>query len=229
MLFFDLLQVSVKIGNKDGAGFLAILISLIKNKKIKNNFNLFIPVIFLKISNLFFLSELNLKLFFSFLKIGAILYGSGYVLFAFLDSEFVTSGILTRQQLVDAIAIGQFTPGPVFSSVTFIGYQINNLSGALISTFAIFLPSFIFVALINPFVKKLRNSKIFSAFLDAVNVASVAIIISICFQIGKEVIIDWRSCVIGIISIIFMFYFKKVNNVFVVFGGAILGYILTFM
>ncbi len=108
-------------------------------------------------------------------------------MFAFLDTELVLTGLLTRQQLIDAIAIGQFTPGPVFSSVTFVGYQINGLTGAVVSTIAIFLPSFVFVALLNPIVKKMRNSKsIFLHFLDAVNVASVAVIVTVCFEMGKR-------------------------------------------
>lgn len=101
---------------------------------------------------------------FSSLKIGAILYGSGYVLFAFLDTELVSTGIISRQQLIDAIAVGQFTPGPVFSSVTFIGYQINGISGAVVSTVAIFLPAFIFVALLNPIVKKCGTQNYFQFF-----------------------------------------------------------------
>ena len=156
------------------------------------------------------------------------MYGSGYVLFAFLDAELVTRGLLTRTQLIDAIAVGQFTPGPVFSSVTFIGYQINGMSGALVSTLAIFLPSFVFVALLNPLVKKLRNSVPFSTFLDAVNVASVAIIVSVCIQMGVSTITDWRTILIAVISMVVVFYFKKLNSAFVVFGGVLLGYVLTF-
>jgi chromate transporter len=160
------------------------------------------------------------------LKIGAILYGSGYVLFAFLDAELVAKGLLTRTQLIDAIAVGQFTPGPVFSSVTFVGYQINGISGALISTLAIFLPSFVFVALLNPLVKKMRNSKPFAVFLDAVNVASIAIIVSICYELGKETITDWRTILIAILSVGIVFKYKRVNSALVVVGGALFGYLL---
>jgi chromate transporter len=159
-----------------GAGIVALLWTSFKNNK---NINSFFSLPLLQISSTTFLSATNLNLFLIFLKIGAILYGSGYVLFAFLDTELVSTGLLSRQQLIDAIAVGQFTPGPVFSSVTFIGYQINGLTGAIVSSIGIFLPSFIFVALLNPLVKKMRNSKLFSAFLDAVNVASVTIIVSV--------------------------------------------------
>src|SRR5215204_3743550 len=111
----------------------------------------FTPVILFSIS-----SVSTLKLFLIFLKIGSILYGSGYVLFAFLDAELVSKGLLTKQQLVDAIAVGQFTPGPVFSSATFIGWQIGDIAGAIAATTGIFLPSFLFVALLNPLIPRLR-------------------------------------------------------------------------
>lgn len=172
-----------------GAGILAVMAFFIKNKKSQNVKNL-IPLVALHNSGNDILSGINLKLFFIFLKVGAILYGSGYVLFAFLDAELVSEGLISRKQLIDAIAVGQFTPGPVFSSVTFIGYQINGFTGAIVATIGIFLPSFLFVALLNPLVKKMRGSKIFSVFLDAVNVASVAIIISVCISMGKDTITD---------------------------------------
>lgn len=206
-----------------GAGLLAMALYYLQDTK--NTLQSFIPLAFLKIAQSPLLSETNTKLFWIFLKIGAILYGSGYVLFAFLDTELVATGLLTRQQLMDAIAVGQFTPGPVFSSVTFIGYQINGLSGAVISTIAIFLPSFILVALLNPLMKKMRQSKGLSIFLDAVNVASVAIIAAICLTIGKETITDWRTILIAMISAIVVFKFKKINSAFVVIGGALLGYL----
>ena len=151
------------------------------------------------------------------------------MLFAFLDAELVSTGLLSRQQLIDAIAVGQFTPGPVFSSVTFIGYQINGFSGAVVSTIGIFLPSFIFVALLNPLVKKMRNSILFSAFLDAVNVASVAIIISVAYAMGKDSITDWRTIAIAVLSIVLTFGFKKINSAFIVIGGSLLGYLLTLL
>ncbi len=208
-----------------GAGFLALLLASIRNNK--TNSNSVFPFALLQITNNTFLSTTNLNLFLIFLKIGAILYGSGYVLFALLDTELVSTGLLTRQQLIDAIAVGQFTPGPVFSSVTFIGYQINGWSGAIISTIGIFLPSFVFVALLNPLVKKMRNSKSFSAFLDAVNVASVAIIISVCFSMGKETITDWHTIAIAVCSILLLFGYRKINSALVVFGGSVMGYLLT--
>jgi chromate transporter len=210
-----------------GAGFLSLFWFSIKDKNSTNKN--WIPLGILPVSQTTLVATGNWNLFLIFLKIGAILYGSGYVLFAFLDAELVAKGLLSRSELIDAIAVGQFTPGPVFSSVTFVGYQINGISGALISTLAIFLPSFVFVALLNPLVKKLRNSKPFSVFLDAVNVASVAIIISICIQMGVDTITDWRTILIAFVSILIAFNYKKINSAFIVIGGAFLGYLLTFV
>lgn len=209
-----------------GAGLLAFFLALIKNKE-GGTLNGLLPLWLIQLYDDPFSSALNANLFWIFLKIGAILYGSGYVLFAFLDTELVATGMLSRQQLVDAIAVGQFTPGPVFSSVTFIGYQINGFQGAAVSTIAIFLPSFVFVALLNPMVRKMRNSKLFSIFLDAVNIASVAIIIAVCFEMGKDSITDWRTILIALLSIGLSLAFKKTNSAFIVLGGAACGYLLS--
>ena len=209
-----------------GAGFMSLMMAYVRNNK-QNNIKSFLPLTLLQIKNTTILSATNANLFWIFIKIGAILYGSGYVLFAFLDTELVSTGLLTRQQLIDAIAVGQFTPGPVFSSVTFIGYQINGLTGAIVSTIAIFLPSFVFVALLNPIVKKMRNSKLSSVFLDSVNVASVAIIVAVCFEMGKDTITDWRTIVIAVLSIAIAFGYKRLNSAFVVLGGSLTGYLLT--
>jgi chromate transporter len=214
-----------------GAGLVVLSLFIIRRPgspdppgaRSPGNTKTFSPFLFL---NSYFLSPANLKIFFIFLKIGAILYGSGYVLFAFLDNELVAKGLLSRTQLVDAIAVGQFTPGPVFSSVTFIGWQMNGWQGAAIATIGIFLPSFLFVALLNPLVPAMRRSKLFSAFLDGVNVASIAIIVTVCVSFGRESIIDWRTGLIALVSLIVTFGFRKVNTVFVVVGSAILGYAL---
>ncbi|MBS1603345.1 MAG: chromate efflux transporter [Bacteroidetes bacterium] len=168
----------------------------------------------------------NARIFFSFLKVGAILYGSGYVLFAFLDSELVAKGLLSRKVLIDAIAVGQFTPGPVFSSVTFIGWQMGGWKSAAIATLAIFLPSFIFVALSHPLIPRMRRSKLFSSFLDGVNAASVAIILTVCIEFGRATITDWRAVVIALLSGVVVFGFPKVNSAFVILGGSVLGYLL---
>lgn len=206
-----------------GSGFLALLHSKIKNQQTLT----LIPLTAFQFIKTTVVTATNWNLFLIFLKIGAVLYGSGYVLFAFLDTELVATGIMSRATLVDTIAIGQFTPGPVFSSVTFIGYQINGILGAIVATIAIFIPSFLFVALLNPLVKKLRTKPAIAVFLDAVNVASVAIIIAVCYKMGTDSIVDWRSLTILIISTIAVFKFPKINSAFVVLFGAFAGYLLT--
>jgi chromate transporter len=167
------------------------------------------------------------RIFWIFLKVGSILYGSGYVLFSFLNSELVKPGLLAQQVLTDAIAVGQFTPGPVFSSATFIGWQMNGLNGAALATAGIFVPSFLFVGLLNPLVYRLRKSKILSAFLDAVNVAAIALILMVCFDLGRSAISNWQTIVIAIAGFAVSFYFKKLNTAFVIIGGAVLGYLFT--
>ncbi|MGC5745172.1 chromate efflux transporter [Chryseobacterium sp. NFX27] len=209
-----------------GTGLLAMALSWFSNRKTINSF---LPLGILQVSDVNLFSAVNVSLFLTFLKIGSILYGSGYVLFAFLDAELVEKGLLTRQQLIDAIAVGQFTPGPVFSSVAFIGYQINGWQGAAVSTVGIFLPSFILVALLNPIVKMMRNSSLFSKFLDAVNIASVAIIISVCYVMAKESISDWRAVLIAVLCLILSFSFKKINSVWIVLLGSSLGYVLNLL
>lgn len=172
------------------------------------------------------LSASTMKIFFTFLKVGAILYGSGYVLFAFLDAELVATGLMTRPELLDAVAVGQITPGPVLSTATFIGYQLGGFPGAIAATVGIFLPSFIFVTILNPLVHKIRKSPPLSAFLDTVNIAAVGVIVAVCYEMAKDALIDWRTITIAIISLITVFGFKKLNSAFIVLGGAILGFIL---
>lgn len=168
----------------------------------------------------------NTKIFFSFLKIGAILYGSGYVLFGFIDAEMVSKGWLSRQVLIDAVAAGQFTPGPVLSTATFIGWQLNGWQGAILATIGIFLPSFLFVALLNPLVPKIRKSGWISAFLDAVNIASVAIIFAVGIEMSVETLTNLRMIMIAVISTLILFRFPKFNSAYIIAGGALLGYIL---
>ncbi|MBW7914398.1 MAG: chromate efflux transporter [Taibaiella sp.] len=200
-----------------GMGFAGIMYHLLQKKQSNvQNILLAVPVT-------------NAKLFWIFLKVGSILYGSGYVLFAFLDAELVSTGILTRSQLIDAIAVGQFTPGPVFSAATFVGWQINGWHGALVATAGIFLPSFLFVALLNPLIPRLRKSAIMSAFLDMVNVAAVALILSVCIDMGKAAITDWRTILIAIAGFITAFFFKHVNAAFIILGGALGGYLLSLL
>ena len=209
-----------------GSGLLALAVFYLRSMKT-DKLQSCAPIALIPLSQTVSWTALNSKLFLTFLKIGAVLYGSGYVLFAFLDTELVAKGLITRQQLIDAVAVGQFTPGPVFSSVTFIGYQINGLSGAITSTVAIFLPSFVFVAVIRHVMKKLRISKGLSVFMDAVNVASIALIAAVCIAMAKETITDWRTILLAAASGAAVFALKKLNSAVVVFAGALLGYLLS--
>lgn len=166
------------------------------------------------------------KVFWIFLKVGAVLYGSGYVLFAYLEDELVGAGYMSMAELLDAIAVGQFTPGPVLSTATFIGYQLAGFWGALAATLGIFLPSFLFVLILNPLVPKMRKSKFLSYFLDSVNVAAVAVMVAVLFTMGKETLISWEAFVIAALGFFFIFGPKKLNAMWIVVGGGVLGYLL---
>ncbi len=205
-----------------GIGLAGIIIYKLKTPR--GSFFSFIPL-FLYTPALS-LNSTQWKIFWIFLKIGAILYGSGYVLFAFLDGELVGRGLLTRQQLIDAIAVGQFTPGPVFSAATFIGWQIAGPLGAIAATIGMFLPSFLFVALLNPLIPRLRRSGTMSAFLDTVNIVSVALILVVCWDMAQNAISDWRTIIIAVAGFIVSIAFRKLNSAFVILGGAVLGYCL---
>lgn len=207
-----------------GSGLLGVLIYLTRNQAASLNF--IVPLSFLITSDVAATNPNKWKIFLIFLKVGSILYGSGYVLFAFLNTELVKTGMLSHQVLIDAIAVGQFTPGPVFSSATFIGWQIGGIQGTIAATIGIFLPSFLFVAFLNPLVRKLRSSKVMSVFLDTVNMASIALILAVCVEMGKSSITDWKTIVIAVLGFIVSLCFKKLNTAFVVLGGSALGYLL---
>ncbi len=169
------------------------------------------------------LSQLGL----TFLKIGFVLFGSGYVLIAFMEGELVGElGWLTQQQLIDAIAIGQFTPGPVLSTATFVGYLIADLPGALIATLGIFLPSFIFVAILNPLVPRMRRSRLLSSFLDAVNVSAMGLMLAVTLTLGSNVLVEWPAVLIAALASFVVFYWRRVNAAWVIIGGAAAGYLL---
>lgn len=162
-------------------------------------------------------------LFFTFLKIGSMLYGSGYVLLAFLHADFVQRlGWLTEQQLFDAVAVGQFTPGPVFTTATFIGYLLGGFPGALIATVGIFLPSFIFVAISNPLIPKLRNSPTVSCFLDGLNAASLGLMLAVVAQLAQTAFTDLLSVAIFGLSALFLFRFRT-NPTWLILGGILIG------
>jgi chromate transporter len=164
-----------------------------------------------------------LTLLLSFLKIGSVLYGSGYVLLAFLRAEFVTRlGWLTNQQLLDAIAVGQATPGPVFSSATFVGYILGGWPSAVLATLGIFLPSFVFVALLSRIMHWSKESPWARAFLDGMNVASLGLMAGVTWQLGRAGVVDVFTIVLAGLSLLLVLRFK-VNSVWVILGGAILG------
>ena len=162
-------------------------------------------------------------LFAIFLKIGSVLFGSGYVLLAFLRADFVHRlGWLTEQQLLDAVAVGQVTPGPVFTTATFIGYLLAGVPGAIASTVGIFLPAFVFVAISGPLIPRIRQSRTAGAALDGVNVASLALMATVTWQLGRAAILDWPSAALAIVSAILLFT-TRVNIVWLILGGAIVG------
>lgn len=186
----------------------------------------FLPFMVLQSPNL---SVESWKVFFTFLKVGAVLYGSGYVLFAYLDAELVGQGWLSRSELMDAIAVGQFTPGPVLSTATFIGYQLAGWQGALGATIGIFLPSFLFVWLLNPLVARMRKSLWLSYFLDCVNVAAVAVMLAVLLVMSMDTLLEWRAILIAILSFVYTFGVKKSNALLTIVGGVVLGSLLSWI
>jgi len=162
-------------------------------------------------------------LFLVFLKIGAVLYGSGYVLLAFLRGDFVERlGWLTDRQLLDAVAVGQFTPGPVFTTATFIGYVLGGVPGALLATLAIFLPSFVFVALSHPLLPRVRGSAWAGAFLDGVNVAALGLMAVVTWELGRAAIVDPLTAGLALGAAILLVRFR-VNSAWLVLAGAAAG------
>ena len=163
------------------------------------------------------------QLFLTFLKIGSVLYGSGYVLLAFLRANFVVRlGWLTDQQLIDSIAIGQVTPGPVFTTATFIGYLLGGVPGGVLATIGIFLPSFVLVAISNPLIPRVRKSPWAGGLLDGVNVASLGLMAAVTLQLGQVAFVDWVAIAVGLIAAVLLFRFK-VNATWLVAGGAVVG------
>ncbi|RPJ23518.1 MAG: chromate efflux transporter [Chloroflexi bacterium] len=168
-------------------------------------------------------------LFLTFLKIGSVLYGSGYVLLAFLRADFVLRlGWLTDQQLLDAVAIGQVTPGPLFTAATFIGYLLGGTSGALLATLGIFLPSFVFVAISNPLIPKIRNSAWAGSLLDGVNASALGLMAAVTIQLGVSSLMDFFTIVIAAISLILLLRYR-VNSTWLIAGGATAGLIFSFI
>ncbi|HBG26490.1 MAG: chromate transporter [Planctomycetes bacterium GWF2_41_51] len=162
-------------------------------------------------------------LFLIFLKIGAVWYGSGYVLLAFLRSDFVERlGWLTDQQLLDAVAIGQVTPGPLFTTATFIGFLIGGFKGAVLATLGIFMPSFIFVAISNPLIPRLRKSSWAGALLDGINAAALSLMGAVTWQLGRSSLVDILSICIAVLSSVLLVRFK-INATWLILTGALAG------
>lgn len=170
----------------------------------------------------------HFTLFLIFLKVGMVLFGSGYVLFAYMEGELIDqTGWLTHPDLVEAIAIGQVTPGPVLSTATFIGYKVGGLTGAFLATIGIFLPSFFYVWGLNKYVHKMQQSVVLRNFLDAVNVAAVAVMMVVTVKMAESILIDWKTALIAILSFAVYFSFKGINTLWIILGGAVMGLLLS--
>jgi chromate transporter len=164
-------------------------------------------------------------LFLVFLKAGAVLFGSGYVLLAFLRADLVDRlGWLSEAQLLDAVAVGQVTPGPLFTTATFIGYVLNGPTGAVLATVGIFLPAFVFVAASAPLLPRLRASPPAAAFLDAVNVASLSLMAVVTWQLGRHALASVPSVALAAVALLLLR--ARVNVAWLVLGGAALGLVL---
>jgi len=165
-------------------------------------------------------------LFLVFLKIGSVLFGSGYVLLAFLRADLVERrGWLTEPQLMDAIAVGQFTPGPIFTAATFVGYLLGGTPGAVVATVGIFLPAFFFVAISGPLIPRLRASPTAGAFLDGVNVASLALMAVVTWQLGRVAIVDATTLMLALVAGVLLFRYR-LNSAWLVLGGGVAGLIM---
>lgn len=168
-------------------------------------------------------------LFLTFLKIGSVLYGSGYVLLAFLRNDFVLRlGWLTDQQLIDAVAIGQVTPGPLFTAATFIGYILGGTPAALLATLGIFLPSFVFVAISNPLIPKIRTSPWAGGLLDGVNASSLGLMAAVTVQLAASSLTDPLTTAITAASL-FLLLRYRLNTTWLIAGGAVIGLLLSFL
>jgi len=163
-------------------------------------------------------------IFLIFAKIGAMVFGSGYVLLVFLRAELVERHAwLTQQQLLDAVAVGQVTPGPVFTTATFLGYLLHGTTGAIAATLGIFLPAFVLVAVSAPLIPKIRASRSAGAVLDGVNVASLALMAVVTCQLARSAIVDWETFTLALLSGALLFRFPRMNSAWLVAGAGLLG------
>jgi chromate transporter len=163
-------------------------------------------------------------IFLIFAKIGSVLFGSGYVLLAFLRADLVERyHWLTQQQLLDAVAVGQVTPGPVFTTATFVGYILHGPSGAVAATVGIFLPAFLFVAVSAPLLPRLRASHTAGAILDGINVASLALMALVTWQLARSAIVDWFTLLLGVASAVLLMRYRRLNSAWLVLAAGLLG------
>ena len=221
LYFFNINEVALMLG----AGLIVTLVhNLIILQKTKFLSIILFPFSFLPLTSP---AKPWTTVFLSFLKIGSVLYGSGYVLLAFVQQEFVDRHHwLTSQQLLDAVAIGQFTPGPVLTTATFIGYLLAGNLGAIAATIGIFLPAFIFVPAINPFVSKLRKSSWTAGFLDGVNAASIGLMAAVALELGRGTLIDIWTVTMAIASFVILLKFPKFNSAWLLIAGGAIGWFL---
>lgn len=214
-----------------GAGVIVGL-ARISARQIRSGHSLLLPIsssplaLFLQASTATAAPFALWPLFLFFLKVGAVLYGSGYVLLAFIRADLVERWHwLTETQLLDAIAVGQVTPGPVFTTATFIGYVLGGTQGALVATVGIFLPAFFFVAVSGPLVPRIRKSPVAGAFLDGVNAAALALMLVVTYELGRAALVDVKTIVLALVSAVILFRFR-VNSAWLVLGGGIAGLLL---
>jgi len=209
-----------------GAGLMVSLVMLIRNAREKNSTAAILPLMLFQAGGASAGTASLTSIFLFFLKVGAVLFGSGYVLIAFLRADLVEQyQWLTDQQLLDAVTVGQITPGPVFTTATFIGYLLAGVPGAVVATVGIFLPAFVFVALSAWLVPRMRKSKVFGGFLDGVNVACIALIAWVMVGLGRSAIVDIPTILLFVVSSVLLIRFK-INSGWLILGGAVIGLLI---
>ena len=213
------------------AGLVTLLQAWIEQRRLSSNLVVLpMPAKFLMAATSVSAAAIPISLsalFLVFLKFGAVIFGSGYVLLAFLQADLVDRlHWLTQAQLLDAVAVGQVTPGPVFTTATFIGYLLGGVRGAVVATAGIFLPGFLFVAASRPLIPRIRRSKIAAAFLDGVNVGAVALMIAVTWQLSRAALVDFPTGAIAAFSAVVLIYFR-INSAWLIFTGGLVGLVAT--
>lgn len=220
LFFFNVNVLPVLVGG-------GLVVMLVKNAgRIKNQGAGILAPLLIQISSSYLVSPEPFnytRLFLVFLKIGSILYGSGYLLLAFLQNDLVHNlGWLSEQQLIDAVAVGQLTPGPVFTTATFIGYVLGGVPGGILATVAIFLPSFIFVALSNPLIPRIRSLPWTGSVLDGVNAAALGLMAAVTWELGRAALVDGLTVLLALVSA-FLLIRLRLNSTWLILGGGLIG------